>query len=166
MGTNCFHICETIRNCFRRRIARRRSDARPLPQLLIDILSDILNNDRFTQAADDNARAAEFRALLSEFSAKIDADPLMQPATINEISQALWKHSGELSTKIKNLFSPAGQFFQDDSVATAIAECAIKAVFKHFKEHLDSTGIVIAGYGEDDFFPSLVQYRFFGFLGE
>jgi hypothetical protein len=57
----------------------------------IGITSEILNSDRFKQAADDNARAVEFRALIGEFSTRIDADPLVQPVTADEISHALSK---------------------------------------------------------------------------
>jgi|SRR5580700_8222231 hypothetical protein len=57
----------------------------------IGITSEILNNDRFKQAADDKVKAVEFRALIGEFGIRIDADPLVQPVTADEISHALSK---------------------------------------------------------------------------
>jgi hypothetical protein len=54
----------------------------------IGITSEILNNDRFKQAADDKVKAVEFRALIGEFGIRIDADPLVQPVTADEISHA------------------------------------------------------------------------------
>lgn len=57
----------------------------------IGITSEILNNDRFKQTDDDKAKAVEFRALIGEFGIRIDADPLVQPVTADEISHALSK---------------------------------------------------------------------------
>jgi hypothetical protein len=57
----------------------------------IGITSEILNNDRFKQAADDKVKAVEFRALIGEFGIRIDEDPLVQPVTADEISHALSK---------------------------------------------------------------------------
>lgn len=138
----------------------------------IEITNDVLKSDAFKQAANDADRAIVFRTVLADLIASIDKEQLAEgvkdghPVMADVIGLAISKHSGELSTEIKKYFSPAGPFFQNESVVTGIAQYAIKSMFKRFQRHLDSTGVVIAGYGEDDFFPALVQYRFFGFLGE
>jgi len=46
-----------------------------------------------------------------------------------------------------------------------LAEIGLQAAMKRCKEFLNSTGIVIGGYGETEFFPSFEEFECLGFLG-
>jgi hypothetical protein len=65
-----------------------------------------------------------------------------------------------------------GQIEGDDSIASmikpeALAAAGIRHTLANYNTVLDETGVVIAGYGDDDHFPSFVSYRCSGlFLGK
>jgi hypothetical protein len=47
----------------------------------------------------------------------------------------------------------------------ALSELALWTLLKNSEDHLGSTGLVIAGYGDHDIFPSYVQYICSGLIG-
>src|SRR4029077_17344956 len=47
---------------------------------------------------------------------------------------------------------------------TQVAELVIKALIKHFRSFKNATGIVIAGYGTQEYFPGFIEYECHGFL--
>ncbi len=43
-------------------------------------------------------------------------------------------------------------------------DCVIEALIKLYDQYMGYTGIVIAGYGENDYFPQMLQFQCFGFI--
>lgn len=48
----------------------------------------------------------------------------------------------------------------------AFCRALVELSIKEFRKYADTTGIVVAGYGKHDYYPSLEVYECYGFLGE
>lgn len=90
----------------------------------------------------------------------IDA-PLLGNATKNDVTAALKDYEADLATSIgKEDFYSA---YRDlGLVAADLVKLAIIGTFKTDVSLLDKTGIVIAGYGDNEFFPSCIVYECWG----
>ncbi|CAJ4042266.1 Uncharacterised protein [Burkholderia pseudomallei] len=111
------------------------------------------------------AAVADFLATEVQLNA---STPLSQLFVVQDVADAKAAHQAWLSQEIGNYL---GASPQDGHLAAVIegdafADVAIDSLYKfygvHF--HLDYTGIVVAGYGDKDYFPAYSELRYYGFL--
>jgi hypothetical protein len=92
---------------------------------------------------------------MDERSSELDCQPVSAPFTSNDLADSLSHHLNSVATALQRL-SEALSFLDPATLqplASLTLNCLLKG-FDRYKDRLDSTGIVIAGYGESSFFPS------------
>jgi hypothetical protein len=83
------------------------------------------------------------------------------PVTAADIEGALAAHAGEVAANI----SKDTDFGTLPAETLALlAEIGIRRLMASYKMSLSETGIVIGGYGEDDYYPCLESFDCYGFL--
>jgi len=112
--------------------------------------------------ADGDAKTTAFRAALEATRAKLrDATP-QAPITPTEVDAAIAAHVEALTSRIreaKELFA-----LPDAALADLLAEVAVVDLMANYKYYLSETGVVVGGYGDDDYFPMCESYSCYGFL--
>lgn len=103
---------------------------------------------------------------LTSAESEIEALPLHEKLTEADIANASANTAealaNEAPTAITIFIQSADRHYLIPRFVSLLAKLAVKQFF-HFA---DSTGIVIAGYGKEEFFPALEVYECFGFLGD
>lgn len=134
-------------------------------QIMIRFLNTINEDDRVKAAGDDPSAIIEAKkAALSDFIAITDAFPLPPPLTVEQLAAVRAKHLARLEAEAETnlqVFSESAPLDKTDLV-----DLAINALFRRPQIFLSQTGIVIAGYGTEDFFPSYVEFSCLGFVGD
>ena len=123
----------------------------------------IAASKEFKEAGDDDAKAKAATQKLADLQKAIEADSFVGNAAQSDVDGALSKYQ----TEIADHFSKEDFFVKlsGGKVDFALlARLAIIAVFKSNFTTLTGSGIVVAGFGEKDYFPSLFAYRCFGLV--
>ncbi|TXM94668.1 hypothetical protein [Methylobacterium sp. WL116] len=110
-------------------------------------------------AAEDAARNAALDNVRTVFAALPVVAHISQP----EIDALVTLHQAALDKEAAEnikMFAPGSTY----SLANLI-EIGVGAVFKVEDAYLSETGIVIAGYGDDDHFPEYIEYSCLGLFG-
>jgi hypothetical protein len=108
------------------------------------------------QAPDAAARHKAFVNIFAENAAFVDKTALSQHFKQEDMDNALAVHKADVKAEIDKAvvhFNLTG-----DVDADFLTELGIKAVFKFYNVFLPKTGVVIAGYGDHDYFPSYHEY--------
>lgn len=105
-------------------------------------------------AAKDAARQAELTNLLQALSTRA----LPTHFTPGDLAAAKAKFGPPLSGALAAILQSRSIVLP----AADLAEAAVEALMKRYAEFLDLTGIVVAGYGKEEFFPSFIQYDTYG----
>ena len=81
-------------------------------------------------------------------------------ASAEDIESALARFKNDVTDALstEDLFEKHKKVFGIDDVA----ETAITSLFKRGTSLLDNTGIVLVGYGDEDYFPSAIVYQCYG----
>jgi hypothetical protein len=96
----------------------------------------------------------------------------LAPATpfngLNAADQAplLAKHLAALTTSVEEYLQQDWAHLKAHIVTADLLDAASELAFKRPDVILASTGIVIAGFGDDDFLPGYLSKEVFGFVGE
>lgn len=109
---------------------------------------------------------ADIDAALALAEAEVDAMPLPDLFTEADIANATAKTTASLTTAAP---TSVLLFIQQPSRSNFIPRfisALAKLAVKEFLDYADETGVVIAGYGKEDYFPSLEVYDCYGFLGD
>lgn len=113
-------------------------------------------------ATDDNAKRAAFAAAFADYSKPVDAKKLPDHFKPDDVDDAILLYKKDLKDEIdKTLAMLQLQGIVD---AEQLAELAIKALFKFYPKFMTATGVVLAGYGDHDYFPRYQQYECYGLL--
>lgn len=126
------------------------------------IILPIISSDDFKNAASDADKLTVSNAKLTETKAAIENDVFVGNATQQDVESALSRYSAEMEGVIR-----ADQFFSSISNTVDLSllpKIAITAVYKKNHTSLSNSGIVVAGFGEKDYFPRLVAYRCYGIV--
>jgi len=121
-------------------------------------LSDIESNPRVKQQSDVAQRDAERDIVIQEIEQKVTALPLSSHFPSTALSDASAKVAPKLTEALTSIMTSRGLALD----AGKVARVAIEALFKDYSRYLSHTGIVVAGYGENDCFPSFIQYDTYG----
>jgi hypothetical protein len=93
---------------------------------------------------------------------KLDAEKLSDHFQGSDLEEALASHKKALEERLQELLKNSK--LEEHVDAEQLSEIAIKLLFKHYPQYMDATGIVLAGYGNNDYFPCYREYRCCGVL--
>lgn len=109
---------------------------------------------------------AEIEQALAEAENLVDGIALDDRLTDVDVANAAASTAEAIATEAPTTID---LFIQSDDrhhLIPRFANLLAKLAVKQFFSYADVTGIVFAGYGKEDYFPSLEVYECFGFLGE
>ena len=115
-------------------------------------------------AADENAKRAAVRAFFEQRRQQSEAKNIPAPFALEDVQSALNDCAGKVAAEVDPLLK--GSALPNDLTAVELAEFGIRSVFKTYDEALSdhNTGIVVAGFGEKELFPSFCEYNCYGFV--
>lgn len=134
-------------------------------QGMIQNLQYIMSHNKVTGAGDD--KAALQGAILDVFNGIRDvlrSNAPKVPITQEKITALVRKYRDELVREAEldlKLFANGAKIPKDDLI-----EVGANAVFCVPDTFLATTGVVVAGYGDDDYFPSYESYNCFGLIDD
>lgn len=125
---------------------------------------ETVDKDPTVISANDK-KAARDAALLG-ISSSLAAEQLRGQfaASPNVLPDAKAAHATAIRARIENILSEAGLGTAVDM--DLLTDVAIEIIYKRYEFFCPGTGIVVAGFGEDDFFPSYVHYECYGFIND
>ena len=116
-------------------------------------------NEAISKAEDKTAAYAKF---LAERIADVTAMPLYDGFSEEDLNAALAKHQAAVESGLKEY---VGVFDVEQHVDRAkLAEAAIRALINNPTHLMESTGVVIAGFADLDYFPRFVEFSCYGIV--
>jgi hypothetical protein len=116
----------------------------------------------------DKTDKAKFQALIEgHLQARLDvlkATIPLEPVTAADVDSAIAAHINESTTAVADNMQILFEESFGQALAPIVAEVGLRALMCHYKTYLSSTGVVVGGYGDDEFFPSFEVFECFGFL--
>ena len=125
-----------------------------------NIAASIMLDDQVAQEPDTDKKKTAAAQLLSDTVTLVAAGPFITPdcsKLVDEVKKSLRAKIGK-EFESGGLYSHAKDLLDIDK----LIELAIEAHFKERWTDLEKTGIVIAGFGDKQFFPSIDQFECFG----
>ena len=125
-----------------------------------DLVSWLVKQPDVTAAPDAAAKGAAIDSVFTRTAEEIEGLPLPDHFSTNTIEDTVDKYGHELEDKLgKGLPSISPNIDIKIFIRTIVG-----VVFKQYRRYLSHTGIVIAGYGDQAYFPGFVQYDCYGIL--
>jgi hypothetical protein len=126
------------------------------------LVTGIATHDNYKNAPDDATKKTIAATLLGAEQVKISAASFVGNAEQSDVDQSLAKFTGVIKDMLVNdkFYAQYLDLFDFEEVSKA----AIEGQFKRDFTVLNSTGIVITGFGDKDFFPKLLAYRCYGLV--
>ncbi len=118
--------------------------------------------DKDYEAADPASKASKVTDAITARENALTTMGLIPRATQKDIDDAITKHGALVAADFR-----ADKFYKHhvpDSEIERLAKLAIAGVFRTDFPGRDSTGLAFAGYGENEYFPRLQQYRCHGLI--
>jgi hypothetical protein len=112
--------------------------------------------------ASDDQREKVILNLVQEKINYYKSNSPTQPVAQPDIDAAVAAHTVEVQARIESEVRRTGGV--DLKISRELAELAIRAMMFEYTTYLSNTGVVIGGYGEEEFFPSFEVFDCFGFL--
>ncbi|QEY75168.1 hypothetical protein [Pseudomonas denitrificans (nom. rej.)] len=109
---------------------------------------------------------ADIEKALEAVEAYVEALPLDERLTEVDIASAAANTSEAIAAEAPTTINLFIQSAERHHLIPRFVNLLAKLAVKQFFAFADVTGIVVAGYGKEDYFPSLEVYECFGFLGE
>jgi hypothetical protein len=123
------------------------------------------DDDRVKKAGADAAASDAARiAALSDFGNMLKSLPIKGHFTQAVLDEKLAMHEAKLrlEAELDIKYWGANTTFPPEE----LVKIGIDALYRNPEAYLESTGIVIAGYGDDEFLPTSREYACAGFLGD
>lgn len=111
---------------------------------------------------------AAWDAALESLQQMLEAAEVAESLSQADLDEALAEFAGALSQEIAEwLQAPERAHLVPVADTAAIARMAIESTYKQGSSFLNSgyTGVVIAGFGRDDYLPGYCNLRFYGYVG-
>jgi hypothetical protein len=121
----------------------------------------VRGDDSIVKAASDEAKRAAAVALLDRISKDVEALPIAEPFDQSDLDSALGKYRTDLQKEVQGICDRMTTPYVDVASAT---DLAISTFFKRPTDLMQSTGVVFAGYGDHDFFPTYHEYQCHGLI--
>lgn len=133
-------------------------------EMVTKIGAEVIFNPDFTAEKD-----AKKRSKLASDLIKNAEDNIRRDSYINDDSKAIYEEVKKNTKEIREHIwdTDSGKYLLsklDKNHVVLIADVAIESVFKSNWTPLEYTGIVVAGYGEQQFLPQLEQFKVFGIV--
>lgn len=114
------------------------------------------------------ATDSEWNEFITEVSDTVVQAPLNSIFTDNDIEESKRKYSAWLTNELieHSTDQTTLQHLKDKLASSNVADLIIEGAYKLFEElfGVNYTGVVFAGYGNNDFFPGFYETKYFGFL--
>lgn len=108
----------------------------------------------------------EIERAFTQVEQTIEDMPLHDLLTEADIANAAANTSDEYSAAAPTSIALFTQDAARVGLIPRFTNSLVKLAVKQFLDYADRTGVVIAGYGKEDFFPALEVYDCYGFLGD
>lgn len=138
-------------------------------QLFIDQITRVarltgrmIASDPRVTAANEIDRPDQYRTVLQVFHKRLAVQPPEAPLTARDVDSAVATHLERATAAIRNHI--ARYSVPNGELAGLLAETALRDLMVNYKSHLPVTGVVIGGYGEDDYLPGYEAFECHGFL--
>ncbi|WP_029010498.1 hypothetical protein [Azospirillum halopraeferens] len=125
-----------------------------------DLLDWIEEDKRVASEPDPVKKDAARATVLNEIANGIAKEPLPPHFASTAVSDAIAKFGNELETALTSVIASSSVGVTPKTLVGVV----IESIYKKYPQFLSHTGIVIAGYAEDDYFPGFVQYNCYGIL--
>jgi hypothetical protein len=106
---------------------------------------------------DDAARLAGNSQVIAARKAELEAMPFRSGLTEELLNAALAKWTVPLAEHIEQLRDTFGKGFPHDM--NPLATLGTLEIFKQPEKHLNTTGLVFAGFGDHEIFPALTEFK-------
>jgi len=120
------------------------------------------NEDAVKKASTKQDKQIAFQASLDKYYEDIKNEPLPSHFERADIDRALALHKAEVEQELGEM--PEHLRLGLDINFGTLAELAIIGLFKHYERYMNSTGVVVAGFGDNDYFPGYEEYACYGLL--
>ncbi len=125
-------------------------------------LANAESDDLVRNAADDVEKRTAHAALFAARRTEVMQTAAPAFCLQADIDAAIVAHAAIIEAEITTKLTNWGMIQFVD--VPALVEVAVNTVFKFYKECLSATGLVVAGYGDHDYFPSFREYQIYGML--
>ncbi len=175
LGTNSFSTVEDYGNEFFQFVEDHRGlfPAQHLDEILVDnvdqlmirALNNVSDDDGVAAAGSDAAAATAARnSALQELLDAVLEFPVSAPFDDAAVAMIGADHADALK---KEAEADISLFLKGEPLDTSLLiELGLQSLFRRPDQLQTETGIVIAGFGADDFFPSFVEFSCSGFLSD
>jgi hypothetical protein len=128
-------------------------------------VAGILLRTKSREDADEAQRRADIDAAVAARRAELDGLPLNPCVDEEIVADVMTSWCDDLVKMIeewRGFFGDMGNIYPTN--LNNLAEMCIQDVFKRPEDHLGRTGIVFAGFGDHDIFPSMIEYSSSGMV--
>ena len=128
------------------------------------MLASILVDKKYKGAKSEKDRTHAATQVYNKKKLEVTKAALLGNASSEDIERALAQFKKGVTDALE-----AQEFFKKHKKVLDIdevSETAIISLFKRGTSLLDNTGIVVVGYGDEDYFPSAIVYRCYGVVLE
>ena len=124
------------------------------------MMASILVDEKYREAKSEKDRLQRAEKVYQKTKNEVTKADLLGNALAEDIESALARFKKDVTDALstKDFFEKHKKVFGIDDVS----ETAITSLFKRGTSLLDDTGIVLIGYGDEDYFPSSIVYRCYG----
>ena len=128
------------------------------------LMFSILLDKKYKGEKSEKGRLQRAEKVYENTKNRVNKAALLGNASGEDIESALARFKQDVT----NALSTNGHFEKHKKAFDIddVSETAITGLFKHGISLLDNTGIVLVGYGDQDYFPSAIVYRCYGVLLE
>lgn len=131
-------------------------------QIMIRCLNTIKDDSTVKGAADEDAALAARNELLRDMHSTVLSVPLKPGFDDQSVAALLAQHGDRLRTEA---VADLKLFLNDQPLdIDLLVETGLNSLLRRPEAFQSETGIVIAGFGATDFFPSFVEFSCWGFL--
>jgi hypothetical protein len=124
-------------------------------------LMDVRGDEAVVKAGSEDDKRAAALAVYDRAVADIEAIPIASPFEQGDLDSALGKYRADVEAEIQKNCTIFDLTYVD---AARVAELAIRRLFKRPTDLMQVTGVVVAGYGDHDYFPGYHEYQCHGLL--
>jgi len=114
------------------------------------------------KASDGEENQKAYQALFEKYYSEAIAKPRSKYFTKADIKKAIARYKRDTETEIRKLLEYLKIEVKID--VSKLAETAIQSLFKEHLQYMSSSGVVIAGFGDHDYFPGYEEYICYGIL--
>ncbi|NDE90504.1 MAG: hypothetical protein EB059_05110 [Alphaproteobacteria bacterium] len=137
-----------------------------LKEAALQIILPLIQQDNFKVIQEAEKKIQFIKTYLEGLLTKLEQIKLIGSLDIVDLQASIAEYENKAADFILKIFH-AGMVADINIVGLApiILRTCMNILYREHDFH-DLTGIVIAGYGEKEFFPCLYEYKIFGFAGK